>query len=119
MKHRPLVLALGILSVLYVCLYVVLSAAGGYSFSQSGRVRYNAGQGLSVSDLVMWYPKWAWYQNDFVHVSGEISSRGNTLGYVFSPLIILDRKLIHKTILVDELFNHESLIQESEPAPRP
>jgi len=117
MKHRPFVLALFILGGLYVCSYVAMSAAGGYSYSQSGRVRYNAGQGLSVSDLVMWHPKWTWYQNEFVDVSGKISSRGNTLGYLYSPLIILDRKVIHKTLLVDDLFNQQSIMNTSEPAP--
>lgn len=93
-KVRRYLLALLAVFVLYVGSYCWLSADGRYYFAQSGRVRN--GVGLSVSDIAMWHPKylrWEWVTN----VRGEQTSRGNMLGYVFCPTIILDRWLVHPT----------------------
>ena len=87
--------------VVYVGGYGLLAAFGGYRFDQSGRVRYVTG--LSVSDIEMWHPALAWYQDDFQKLDGRIVTRGNVLGYAFSPLIRLDRLLVHKTRIHEQV----------------
>jgi hypothetical protein len=87
----------------YLGVYSLLAAFGGYRFDQSGRIRYVTG--LSVSDIEMWHPAIAWYQSDFEKYDGRIVTRGNMLGYAFSPLIRLDRALIHKTRIIEPVRN--------------
>ena len=85
--------ALGVV-LFYVGSYCCLSASGGYCFGQSGRVRY--GFGLSVSDISIWHPKFLYWQR-FTNVRGAKTTHGNILGYVYCPLIALDRWLVHPT----------------------
>jgi len=80
--------------VVYVGSYCCLSACGGYYFGQSGRVRYNFG--FAVSDVSMWHAKFTRWQR-FQNNRGEEVTRGNTLGYLYCPMIILDRRLVHQT----------------------
>jgi hypothetical protein len=91
--QRGLLVFLAVI-VLYVGLYCCLSARGSYQFMQTGRIRY--GFGLSVSDVSMWQPEFIRWQQ-FTNVEGSATTRGNILGYVFCPLIILDRWLVHPT----------------------
>jgi len=93
-QRKILTVCAGVVTA-YVVAYMLLSAAGAYRFDQSGLVRY--GFGSAASDLEMWHPKWAWYQNGFTDVTGRKTSRGNALGYFFGPIIIIDRTFIHKT----------------------
>ena len=93
-KGTALLITGGLL-VLYVLSYVVLSLLGGYVFWQSGELRYK--HGLSVSDIIHWEPSGCVYQHGFRDIHGETVSRGNILGYIYSPLIRLDRWLVHPT----------------------
>ncbi|MDF1746485.1 MAG: hypothetical protein P1V19_22500 [Gimesia sp.] len=102
--HKPVIVPLlGIFISLsiYVVTYIILSSLGGYYYNQSGKVRYRS-IGLSVSDITTWNPKGCWYQAKFKNTKGIYVSRGNDLGYVFSPLIILDRKYFHPTQILIE-----------------
>ena len=82
--------------IFYVGVYIVLSCLGGYYFNQSGKVRYHS-IGLAVSDISTWTPKGCWFQYRFKNTRGEYVSRGNELGYLFAPLIMLDRRFFHPT----------------------
>jgi hypothetical protein len=101
MKSKAIPIVLVALAGLYIATYAILSMMGGYRFDQSGLVRY--GGALSASDLEMWHPWGAWFQADFVDVEGKTTSRGNAVGYLFSPLIRVDRALIHKTKVIEEV----------------
>ncbi len=79
--------------VAYVGSYVVMSAFGGWHASQSGKLRYDFG--FSVTDVVRWQPAGAWWE-PFRDVAGKDTSRGNVTGYLYSPLIRLDRRWIHR-----------------------
>jgi hypothetical protein len=99
MKFMRIGIGLLVVLILYIGSYCVLSALGENRFGQSGRARYGS-TGFAASDIVIWYPKFLSYQADFMGVSSEIRTRGNGLGYFYSPLILLDRKLVHKTELI-------------------
>ncbi len=92
---RRILLVLIVLPLLYAASYLPFSALGGYRFDQSGRLRYPTG--LSISDLEMWHPLWAWYQPGFVDVRGATVTRGNLPGLIYAPLIRLDRRWRHPT----------------------
>ena len=91
-KWRLCIVGFLVAAVLYVGLYAALSSSGSYVFSQSGRLRY--GFGLAVSDQGLWRPCGVRWQR-FCDIYGWNSSRGNILGYFYSPLILLDRAVIH------------------------
>ena len=93
-KIRRYLLTLLAAVLLYVGSYCCLSASGGYYFGQSGRVRY--GFGISVSDVSIWQPKFLQWQR-FTNAGGEETTRDNFPGYVFCPLIAMDRWLVHPT----------------------
>ena len=93
-KIRRYILGFLATALLYVGSYSCLSASGGYYYGQSGRVRY--GFGLSVSDISIWQPRFLRWQR-FTNVRGEKTTRGNFLGYVFCPLIVVDRWFVHPT----------------------
>ena len=81
---------------LYVGSYVVLSEMGRYCYTQSGLVRFD--WGLSADDLIMWRPRYIWYQDNFTNIYGKTTSRGDFGGYFYSPLIRLDRRFVHPTM---------------------
>jgi hypothetical protein len=83
---------LGALVVIYLGTYVVLSACGGWHWSQTGSLRYSSG--FAISDVQRWCPAWAHWE-PFRDVYGTDTSRGNVLGYIYSPLIRLDRAWVH------------------------
>ena len=57
---------------------------------------------MSVSDISEWRPIGCWFQAGFIDVYGKKTCRGNTFGYFFAPLIVIDQKWIHKTeVLMD------------------
>jgi hypothetical protein len=93
-KRRQVFLTMVVAVLIYMGSYCCLSACGGYQFRQSGRVRY--GFGLSVSDVSIWQPKFLRWQR-FTNTRGEEVIRGNIFGYLFCPLIVVDRWLIHPT----------------------
>jgi len=87
----------------YVVTYCFCSGFGQYQPAQSGEIRW--GFGMSVTDIVIWSPFEANWQK-YTTSSGTQSSRGNLLGYFYSPLIRLDRALIHPT---QNYFGNEDL----------
>ena len=105
--RRVAVLTIGLLLLGYVGSYVALSARGGWYWSQTGRVRYTFG--FAMTDVVRWHPAWARWE-PFRDVHGRDTSRGNLAGYLYSPLIRLDRAWVHR--------DHE-LFAESNPATQP
>jgi hypothetical protein len=84
----------------YVGSYVALSAAGDYRASQTGKLRYSGG--LSVTDVDHWQPHFMWWE-PFHDVYGKDTSRGDLLGYFYSPLIRVDRAWRHPSKYVSEL----------------
>ena len=76
----------------YVGSYVAMSAAGEYQASQTGRLRWFGG--LSVTDVYHWQPAFAWWE-PFRDIRGDDTSRGDLLGYFYSPLIRIDRAWRH------------------------
>lgn len=99
---KEILLVLLICLVLYVGVYIVLSCLGSYYFNQSGELRYS-GILLAVSDISTWNPKGCWFQYRFKNTRGEYVSRSNDLGYLFAPLIMLDRRFFHPTEVLIEL----------------
>src|SRR5258706_7291802 len=91
-KRFRVLLAVGALLVIYVCSYLILSAQGGWQWSQTGKLRY--GFGFAVSDVERWFPAWAHWE-PFIDVYGDDTSRGDLQGYIYSPLIRLDRAWMH------------------------
>ena len=84
----------------YVVIYVVLAVNGQYCWSRSGRLRYDAG--ISVTDRVVWNPLYLCWE-PFRDVTGQDTTRGNLLGYLYSPLISLNRQWVHPTqVLFDK-----------------
>ncbi len=94
---RWVVSVVAFLVLAYVVSYCVLSLLGGYYYNQSGEVRYSGG--LAATDLVMYQPRFLGWQPRFRRVDGTYTSRGNTLGYFYSPMIYLDRRFVHRTRL--------------------
>lgn len=93
---RAIKIGCGLLAV-YVGVYVILSWNGGYTWTQSGQVRY--GFGLSVTDLEQWQPRFCFCQR-FKTIDGSWITRANALGYTFAPLILLDQTYIHPTVRI-------------------
>lgn len=83
-----------ILLLVYLGAYVYFTSVGAYYFSQSGTARYSSG--LSISNVSIWHPRFL-YWAPFKNIFGQSTSRGSTLGYYYSPLIIVDRKWFHPT----------------------
>lgn len=77
---------------MYIGSYVALSAAGDYRASQTGKHRYPGG--FSVTDVYHWQPRFMMWET-FRNVGGEDTSRGDLLGYFYSPLIRIDRAWRH------------------------
>jgi hypothetical protein len=84
-----------LLLVAYAGSYAILSVMGDYQGSQSGNIRYETG--LAVTDISIWKPKGIWYQSEFIAADGKKVSRGNSLGFFYAPLVVLDRKVFHRT----------------------
>ena len=100
-KHKIFIVFVLTVLMIYIISYLPKRANGGYSFTQSGKLRFSP-TGMSISDLEMWSPKDCWWQPDFKEISGYRRSRGNTLGYIYSPLIYLDRLLFYPTKEIDK-----------------
>ena len=84
----------------YVGSYVAFSARGGYHASQTGKLRYSFG--LSVTDVWHWQPRFMSWE-PFRDVGGNDTSRGDLLGYLYSPLIRVDRAWRHPSQYLSEL----------------
>ena len=103
MKYKRRTISLVSILIIYTGSYCVFSALGGYHYDQSGKIRYESG--MSASDIVLWHPKHAWFQANYENIDEKNTTRGNTLGYFYAPLILLDRSLINKTIVIEEIAN--------------
>jgi hypothetical protein len=86
-----LVVALAI----YLALYICLSLQGSFSATLvvSGKHRYS-GSGMGMPDSQVWNPC-------FVVC---LPYQKNVLGFLYFPLIQLDRAFFHKTINIDSAF---------------
>ncbi|MBS0206718.1 MAG: hypothetical protein JSS49_27895 [Planctomycetes bacterium] len=80
----------------YVSSYCLLSFQGKYHASRSGQHRWES-VGLAAVDQNLWHAKGVFWQ-PFRNVYGKDSFQATSLGYFFSPLIILDRAFVHRTI---------------------
>src|SRR5438045_1903486 len=85
-------LSILILMTGYCGSYIALSAHGGWYFSQTGKLRYDFG--FAISDVERWFRAWAQWE-PFRDVYGNDNSRGNVQGYLYSPLIRIDRAWVH------------------------
>ncbi len=93
MNRKRIGIGVAVALVLYIASYVFLSAAGGYVFTQSGKIRL----GISLDDQWIWMPRYGWAQpyqwpdgRNTVRVSG-------VAGWLYLPLIIVDQAWIHPT----------------------
>jgi len=85
-----------VICLLYIGSYAVLSCFGDYVATQSGEVRNSALFRMAVMDVREWCPKFV-FGHLFFDINGKITYRGNILGVIYAPLVILDQKYIHKT----------------------
>jgi hypothetical protein len=92
-KRTRFLFVLGVIAI-YLGSYTILSSNGEYVWTQSGEVRYSFD--MAMTDLEQWQPYKAHCQI-FRSISGRLTLRGNFLGYLYSPLIIIDQKFIHPT----------------------
>ena len=94
-KIQQYLLTLFAVLLLYVGSYCCLSANGEYYFAESDRFHYQI-YGMAVGDINIWHHKFLHWEpcTDFF---GEKTTRGNLLGYVYCPMIVLDRGLVHST----------------------
>jgi hypothetical protein len=79
----------------YVICYAVLSSLGQWQMVTSGK-HYYSKTGLGVIDTREWQPKGLLFRRwkDF---DGKMRTEGNFCGYVYSPLLFLDRACVHRT----------------------
>jgi hypothetical protein len=80
--------------LLYIISYAALSLLGSPAASQSGKLKYM--MGLSISDVEVWRPKFV-YLKIYNGLDGKTQISANTLGWIFLPLEILDRRYWHPT----------------------
>ncbi len=85
---------------LYVSSYFVLSFQGKYHASRSGQHRWDS-IGLAVIDQHLWHAKGVFWR-PFRTVDGQDTYQATYLGYFYSPLIVMDRAVVHRTL---PLFN--------------
>lgn len=81
--------------IAYFGLYFFLSCIGSYMPSQSGKIRYTGG--ISMTDIEIWQPKFITFKT-YYSVDGSKSIKANIGGYLFYPLILIDRNTVHKTV---------------------
>ena len=91
-KRRRRTVWISALLIVYVASYAVMSALGGWHWSQTGKLRY--GFGFPVTDVIRWKPAGLTWE-PFRNVAGDDTSRGNPQGYLYSPLIRIDRAWFH------------------------
>jgi hypothetical protein len=88
--------ALSVLAA-YLLVYIVFSLFGSYAMVQSGKLRYRSG--LSISDLFEYMPYAMWY-HEMLLIDGSIVIDKDLGGWLYAPLIRLDRYYWHKTIYI-------------------
>lgn len=88
----PLVCLL--LIAIYVGTYLPRRTEGFYRRTQTGEIRHGQTQ-LAITDLAQWNPEDCWWQPRFTQVDGTRTHRGNALGFLYAPLIWIDRKVYY------------------------
>ncbi|UCG49009.1 MAG: hypothetical protein JSU94_04340 [Phycisphaerales bacterium] len=111
--RRRRMLWVGVFLLVYCCCYLVLSSLGGYVWTQSGVVRYPISY-LAVTDIIQWQPKFMFCQV-FQDIQGRRVIRASPLGWVFSPLILLDQRFVHPT---SRLIPIRSPEESNDPGPK-
>ena len=88
-----IVITLAIIVALYIGSYALLSVAGGFVFTQSGKIRL----GISLDDQWIWMPRYGWGQK-YQWPDGRNTVRvwGMT-GWAYLPLILADQAWVHPT----------------------
>lgn len=90
LKLTPL---FALILLLYVGTYIALSFTGGYRVASTGNARIPL-LSVSIPDSQQWQPKYL--ELEVMKTgSGSWTTNGNLGGYIFSPLILIDRKLWH------------------------
>jgi len=90
------ILQAAIIGALYLSIYVILSLNGQYQPRPTGKFRMNGGAGLAYMDAMTWEPKWLVLYK-WAGVDRKNNTDANTGGYIFYPLIYLDRLYWHET----------------------
>ena len=80
----------------YVVCYAVLSLLGQWQMVTSGERRYSQ-TGLGAIDTQEWQPKGLLFRR-WNGTDGKSRTDGNLCGYVYFPLIFLDRACVHRTV---------------------
>ena len=65
-----------------------------YVPAQSGELRYD--HGFAVTDVEIWQSKYMLFQKQ-KNIEGKNTYGYNFLGFIYSPLIVLDQTLVHTT----------------------
>ncbi|MBI1344648.1 hypothetical protein GC163_00015 [bacterium] len=94
-RHGSFIAILAVATILYVATYLTLSVNGKYVRRPSGERRY-AGFGLAAWDRSLWQPvgvRWERRRD----ITGEYVTDGNELGWLFLPMLIIDRTWFHET----------------------
>lgn len=93
--------------LLYLALYALNSTCGEYRVVASGNTRKAFGRptGVSMPDVAHWFPlvgRFDFYKT----IHGKVESRGSFFGYLFCPLIHMDRTIWHhsKKVINDDGF---------------
>jgi hypothetical protein len=51
---------------------------------------------MSITDVQEWQPKFV-FGRIFRRIDNTLTYRGNFLGFLYAPLVIVDHKYVHKT----------------------
>ncbi len=92
---RRWLVSLSMMFALYVGSYAVLSACGRYVVRPLGERRW-PGTGMAVMDTSLWTPagvRWERRRS----VTGNYVYESDPLGWLFLPLLSLDRRYVHPT----------------------
>jgi hypothetical protein len=95
-------MALAALVILYTAVYILLSSIGEYRIVKAKPRDFNVGPSDAALDVQIWWPVAAVFQNDYALDGQHRQTRSNLLGLIFSPLITLDRRFIHRSVLIVE-----------------
>jgi hypothetical protein len=84
-----------LLILLYVGSYAALSHMGKYGIAASGKLNTPLFS-IGIPDSRQWQPK-GLRLVVVKNQDGDWNWTGNTAGYIYAPMILLDRKLWHST----------------------
>lgn len=89
--------------LLYLLSYITNSALGRYLVIPSGETRFAFGKPTAVSmpDMAIWTPQFGRFES-YLTIRGDRAVRATIIGYLFCPLIYLDRRFFHKSFRVTD-----------------